>query len=391
MSPGMLQRFPLRRLGRAVAVAMAASTHCAATSTPAPTSSGAAGTEPSPASLSGALYVRTDTDQTTVVSPLVHFRSDMGTAHVNIDIVYMADIWTSASVDVRTAATKVVREQRDEVDVGLDLESGLARAGLGYRYSHEVDYLSNSISLFAQYEAFQRSTTFAARASFAADQVGRSGDEFFSRELTTVGAWIGITQVLSRTSLAQISYEHRYSHGYMASPYRYVAINGQGVCRPGAEFCLPEVHPNVKVRQAAVLRFRQALGGQMSLGGGYRLYLDSWQIRSHTALADVGLAATDNWTLSLYYRGYRQNEAFFYRRQYDSIVGHPYLTRDRELSELSSHQGGLRAEYVREIPATGSTFTFGVLAALTRYAYGDFIGLDRVRGTEIGSTVGLTY
>ncbi len=235
---------------------------CASLAQPGGASSSTSPAERPQAGLSGSLYIRTETDQTTVVSPAVHFRTADRSGKVELDITYAADVWTSASVDVRTAATGKVDEQRDEIDVGLAALQGTSTIGLAYRYSHEVDYRSHSVGLSAEYEAFQRTTTFAARLSVAADWIGRSGDTFFSEHLNTTGVWVGVTQILGPTTLAQASYEHRYSRGYMASPYRYVPIGSDTTCGLQAVFCVPEVHPNIKERRAAVVRLRQALGAR---------------------------------------------------------------------------------------------------------------------------------
>src|SRR5262245_9397062 len=95
------------------------------------------------------LYVRSDSDGTTVIAPRVRFRQDFG--RTGLDFTWAADSWTSASVDIRTAATEVVHEWRDEVGIAADHERGAWTFGAAYRYSHEVDYVAHGPSLRASW------------------------------------------------------------------------------------------------------------------------------------------------------------------------------------------------------------------------------------------------
>ena len=341
--------------------------------------------------LSSAIYVRTDTDQTQIISPQVHFRASLGASGTNVDIVYIADIWTSASVDIRTAATKVVREQRDEIDVGFDRTRGTTVVGLGYRYSHEVDYTSHALSLSLKHEAFQRNTSFDARVFASSDKVSRSGDSEFSKDLVSTGLWLGMSQVLGKRSLAQVSVESRLASGYMASPYRYVGVGAVGTCASQSSTCLPEVHPSVKARYAAVARWRFALTERLSTGLAYRFYYDNWKIQSHTVLADFAVQILDELVFALGYRGYTQGSTFFYKPIYGTVDDGSYITRDRELSALNNHQVTARVELRRPVLSRATDLVLGLLVGQTYYRYKEFRQLDRVRATEVSANVGVEF
>lgn len=92
-------------------------------------------------SLTSALYVRTDTDKTLVVSPRAH-ASKRTDDQTQLDFSYAADIWTSASVDIRASASKPVTEQRNEIDAAITHELGDLTLDFSYRYSAENDYAS---------------------------------------------------------------------------------------------------------------------------------------------------------------------------------------------------------------------------------------------------------
>src|SRR5690242_122617 len=97
--------------------------------------------------LSSAIYVRSDSDETTVVAPRLHAQLPLEET-TNLNFTYAVDVWTSASIDIMTSASKVpVTEQRDEIDVAVDHAFDDITLSGSYRYSTEPDYLSNGGSL----------------------------------------------------------------------------------------------------------------------------------------------------------------------------------------------------------------------------------------------------
>src|ERR1700755_1333758 len=78
------------------------------------------------------LYVRTDTDHTTVITPRVHAGAKIDDT-TRADFVYTADIWTSASVDIRASASQAITERRDEIHANLTHEWEDITLGGGYR------------------------------------------------------------------------------------------------------------------------------------------------------------------------------------------------------------------------------------------------------------------
>lgn len=335
------------------------------------------------------LYVRTDTDHTTVVSPRARLRTRLVDDASHLDIAYAVDAWTSASIDVRTAASPVVTEQRDELGVGLDREWAWGGVALGYRFSHENDYLANSAALSMKVDALQRTVTFDARAFAGGDVVGRAGDEQFRRTIGYGGAYLGYTHVLTKTTLAQLAVELRSQRGYLASPYRWVSLGAAGQCADAVGLCIPEQHPGHRLRAAGVLRVRQALSRRWSLGAGYRFYGDSWGVLGHTGLLDVRVRPLPSLTLAAEGRGYTQGAAEFYRAAYPDSPMQGWVTRDRELSSLWNARGGLVVDGRWDI-GRGVVLVLGALVAGSYYGYRSFVGLDGVAALELTGSVGVS-
>jgi hypothetical protein len=248
-------------------------------------------------SASAGVYVRDDTDRTTVISPRLRLRSQLA-EETHLDVAYTVDVWTSASVDIVASASQPVTEQRDELNAGLDQVIGDVTLAGGYRYSIEPDYESHGGSLSVALALADNAATLAWSASGSADSVGRAGDPRFAEEVTTLMTGASLTQVLDADTVVQLLYELTSVRGYQASAYRYVALGIDGRCHGQAPFCLPEQNPRERLRHALALRVRRALGQSWSAGAGYRFYLDDWGILSHTATADLAWALDPHSTAS---------------------------------------------------------------------------------------------
>lgn len=336
------------------------------------------------------LYLRSDSDHTTVVSPRVGLSHDVGEA-TSIDAAYAVDVWTSASIDVVSSATKMaqITEQRDEVDlsVGHDLED--ATLGASYRFSTEYDYTSHSGTLSASRDFANKAATLDGSVSLSKDAVGRAGDPGFSQGLSTIDTRLSFTQIIDTSSLAQATYELMLLDGYQASPYRYVAIDGDGLCSGPSLACYPEELPRTRSRHALALQTRRAFGVHVSSGLEYRFYLDDWGLTAHTLQARLGWSPIDPLGFALRYRYYTQSPATFYRSAYtvEDLTSLEGLSRDRELSPLDSHRIGLDLSHDWELGdiVLHSTIALG----LSAFSYDDFIGLDSVTAYELTTALGV--
>ncbi len=334
--------------------------------------------------VSTAVFMRTDSDGTQVVSPSADVRLDLHEGDTHMELGYAMDIWTSASIDIRTAATRPVTEQRDELRVGIEHEREDTTLLASYRFSSESDYQSHSGSITVDRRLAGGSANFTGSLFAAGDQVGRSGDNDFARDLATLGGRATFTQIIDRRSLLQGTYELARREGYQSSPYRFVGVGGDGSCGGASSLCLPEVHPEVRLRHSFVLRGRRALADEHSLGVSYRFYLDSWGIRSHTGIAQWGWSPSNDTTFLARYRFYQQGAADSYQARYTDAGAIPELrSRDRELSPMRHHRLMLSLEHQFEITDSGPTtrVTIGLGGTILQYA--NFIGLDQVYGADL--------
>lgn len=335
--------------------------------------------------VTSAVYVRSDTDQTVVVSPRAHAAVHVGEP-TQVDLTYAADIWTSASIDIRASASRAVSEQRNELDAAVSHTTGDFTLTASYRYSVENDYESHGATLGGTLNVADNSSTFGLNAFGFRDAVGRAGSPAFSRELTTLGARASFTQILDPSMFGQLNYEVGFLDGYQASPYRFVGFgpSATGYGCIGALQCVREHVPDSRLRHALAVLLRRALSDAISVGAEYRFYFDDWEQTSHTVAAQLGWMVADQTMLTLRYRFYTQQGVWFYSRVYR---GQPdvnaFVTRDREQSPMHDHRISLDFEDRIGLGAKDASLLVSLETAGAFYAYDDFAGLKSVSALEV--------
>jgi hypothetical protein len=334
------------------------------------------------------VYVRTDTDRTTVVAPRLHVGAPVADK-TRVDLVYTADVWTSASIDIRASASKPVTEQRDEIDATVTQEWEDFSLSGTYRYSHEYDYLSHGGTLTGSYSFAEKSATLDFRLAATFDDVGRAGFPTFNREVTNLGARVGFSQLLDQQTYVQVLYELMSANGFNSSAYRFIGIGTEnGLCgansRPPNAYCIPEHSPSERLRHAVAANFRRALGDSASLGLGYRFYLDSWDVMSHTGLAELNFMPGKEWLLGLRYRFYMQGAAKHYRPVFmSSDIGLEFYTNDKELSKFTSHRLALDIEKAFELDDRGHVLTVVLSGAPSFFSYENYLPLKSITAFEL--------
>lgn len=348
-----------------------------------------AASQPKQASAATSLYTRADTNATTVWSPRTQVAGQIGDA-TSVDAVYAVDAWTSASIDIVTAATAAVHEVRHELNGGVTHAWHDLSLAASYRYSTEKDYWSHGGVIQAALDLAHKNTTLALSLFGSRDTVGHALDQGFRELQFTLGGRLSLLQLLDRDSWAQLAWESLFVGGYQASPYRFVATGGQGTCASAAPYCSPEYVPDERYRHALVGRLRRAFGPRVSAGLEYRFYFDSWDLFSQTLAPSLAWLPVAHGTLSLDYRYYTQGEASFYQpRYFGSAQSIGYLTRDKELSALFSQRLGL--QYLHEFELAGGRVLLSAAAraSVTRIRYLAYVGLSRVDALETTLVLGL--
>jgi hypothetical protein len=308
----------------------------------------------------------TDNDHTTVVSPLVAISRDAW-SDGTVSASYVADIVSSASVDVISNATRRMSDFRSELTAGLSQKLHATTLSGSYVYSVENDYSSHNVDLGLAQELFDKNSTLALGWSLSSNRIGRSGDQSFRESLLVTGAAASWTQVIDKKTIAQLSYTFSYADGFQSSPYRFVRFdNGGG----DIENKHQERDPRLRYRHAAVIGLNRHLFGDSAIQADYRFYDDSWRVQAHTIQLRYFITFHDDVTLRLRERFYYQTDASFYRPHYtvEDGVMPEFFTADRELSKFWSNLVGVKISWrlpwvhrALEVEAKVDYFHFGYL------------------------------
>ena len=280
--------------------------------------------------------VYADNDGNRIVTPSLSADAEVGESW-SINAHGALDIMTCASVDVRTAATPkgYFQETRREAGGGVTYAHGLSKTSLSVVGSRENDYGSVSVALGWSDEFAQRNTTVAVGYSFTDSDVGRAHDPAFDRDLDSHTLSTTVTQVLSKTWIAQASAWVGVLDGFQSSVYRYVRFaNGTAG---------PERMPNLRVREAGALQLRGALSNDLFLGASYRLYGDSWGLLAHTGEVQASWLPVRSVVLRLRDRLHVQRGSPYYQSRFDRPM--TYMSIDRELGAFWGNLVGAKASW----------------------------------------------
>ena len=154
-------------------------------------------------------------------------------------------------------------------------------------------------------------------------------DPTFHERADHRGYSLGLSQILTRNTIASFNYELLTDQGYLASPYRKIRYLTPG---QGNGFALADqVYPNTRTSNAASITLKHYLSWRAAVSGQYRFFRDTWGIVGHTVEANY----TQPWhafTFDAGVRYYRQNAADFYSDLFPRADYQNFMARDRELA-----------------------------------------------------------
>ena len=331
--------------------------------------------------------VYTDNDHTVVISPLTAISRDAWQGGT-VSASYVADIVSSASVDVISNATKRMTDFRSEISGGLTQKLHATTLSGSYVYSVENDYSSHNVDLGLAQDLFERNTTLSVGYSFSSNAIGRTGDHLFHRSLLVNGVSASWSQVIDKRTIAQLSYSFSYDDGYQASPYRFVRIQTPDLAG-NAPFKVPESEPYDRYRHAVVLALNRHLFSDTALQGDYRFYADNWGVQAHTIQARYFVTFSDV-TLRLRGRFYYQRAANFYREHYTTdSFDEPFVTADRELSNFWSALAGGKVSW--RLPWVHRALELEAKVDYFHFKYIDFALLTTRDGVNIEGGLNVIY
>jgi len=279
------------------------------------------------------------------------------------------DYISSASIDVKLSASPY-KEKRTQETGGFMYLHGKSTYSAGLIHSDEPDYKANttyysvSQDMFGDlstlsltykrgwdkiYKDFKDPTTNQIRNDPSFGGFDKDGNPISSKDADHRGYSLGLSQILTRTLIANFNYEVLTDQGYLQSPYRQILfLNPQS----GKGFTLADqVYPNTRTSNAGSLQLKYYLPWyRASVGGSYRYFSDTWGIRGHTGELDYTHPAFKRWIFDASLRYYTQNAASFYSDLFPRANSQNFMARDRELAAFNSYMVGAGVSYDFPIP-----------------------------------------
>jgi len=279
------------------------------------------------------------------------------------------DYISSASIDVKLNASPY-KEKRTQETGGFMYLHGKSTYSAGLIHSDEPDYKANTTYYSVSQDMFGDLSTLSLTYKRGWDKVYRDlkdptthqiindpsfggfdkdGNPISHKDADHRGYSLGLSQILTRTLIANFNYEVLTDQGYLQSPYRQILyLNPQS----GNGYTLAnQVYPNTRTSNAGSLQLKYYLPWyRASVGGSYRYFSDTWGIRGHTAELDYTHPAFKRWIFDGSLRYYTQNAATFYSDLFPRANSQNFMARDRELAAFNSYTVGVGVSYDFPIP-----------------------------------------
>lgn len=218
-------------------------------------------------------------------------------------------------------------------------------------YSREQDFSSLTPSITLSKDFLNKNTTLSLGYSMNMDSI--SGPFIGSTEdRRTDNYYIGLTQVISPVTIAQVGYGRTESNGFMSEGIRLVPLGGVDIstCIGLSATCVGEVFPSSRSRASYMAGvshyFIEGLRGTLDSSAiklFLRYYDDDWDVVSYAAEVEWDKYLKSDLILGLNYRYYTQTEAFFVKDSY--TAADLFMTVSPQLLAFDSHLAGVKLTY----------------------------------------------
>jgi hypothetical protein len=289
-------------------------------------------------------------DRIRVLAPHVGLSLPLSQAWV-LDAGWVGDSVSGATPRMHTSQTGASRmsDDRKALDAKLTRRFNRASVAVGVAVSDEHDYTSKALSLEGRWSSDDNNRTWVLGASQSADAINTVTGAAANQHRNTTELMGGITQVLTPTDIAQLNLTHASGSGYYDDPYK-----------------LFDKRPGSRNTDIALLRWNHFVQGPgASLRSSWRLYRDSFGVRSHT-LSTEWAQPMGRWTLTPGARYYTQSAARFYlpntaltaqgEPDLAAVVplamAQPYYSLDQRLSAFGALTASIKVAYAWDADTT---------------------------------------
>jgi len=240
---------------------------------------------------------------------------------------------------VMTAAT--ISETRTDALVSGRFYGESTRTDIAGGFSVENDYQALNLSLGVERDFDEKHTTLSGGIGGSFDDIEPSDTDQYpervrSEKKETYDVFVGLSQVIGRSTTAQTSVKLAHATGFLSDPYKQAFV----VSAP-----LSDARPDDRNQLAWLTRLRHHFGrvdGTVHLD--YQYYVDDWEINSHTLELAWYQQLFERVSLIPSLRYYSQSQAYFYAPFYTSARSDGLRSSDYRLSPFGALSYRLEAE-----------------------------------------------
>ncbi|MGY6274508.1 DUF3570 domain-containing protein [Methylomonas sp. MgM2] len=248
------------------------------------------------------------------------------------------------AVQVMTGASMV--ETRYAFNLGYDFFVNDIGLHAQFSRSDEPDFLSYGYKLGADREFNSKMTTLSFGFGQNFDRV-KPVTRDIKEDKSDYYLQTGITQILSKQTLLQISTEFMHGAGFLSNPYKKVFIQGLNshttLQNGGFDQVYYENRPDTRNQwsvSVGMVQYVSLLDASVHLD--YRYFIDNWDISSHTFEAAYRQPLGSGWMLVPRLRYYSQTNAEFFQYYYSAPRADGFYSSDYRLANFGNLSGGLR-------------------------------------------------
>lgn len=255
-----------------------------------------------------------------VTEPIAWLRAPLGedwevSGSAAIDIITGASprlVTNQSGTPVQVLSGASISDRRKTGDVKLARRFGDFTLAASRAVSNEEDYRSRAWGLEGRLDLAERNTTITAGYGRSKDRVRSVDDSSLDAPRDTSEYLVGVTQVLSPTSIAQATLTVTRGEGRYDDPYKFTITFRPG----GIPAVLSDRRPDHRDTVAFLGRWRAHFpAARGTLQADYRFFRDDWGIRAHTLEVAWEQAVDERWSLRPSLRYYTQGAADFYHAE----------------------------------------------------------------------------
>ncbi len=237
----------------------------------------------------------------------------------------------SASAQAGQVPTVDFSDERVGLNIGVSKRIGRHTPGGQLSYSSESDYTSLGLSLQDAVDFNRKNTTLIFGSALTHDMIAPANSTP-DQTKDTVDLMLGLTQVLSPSTLLTLNLSVGQVTGFISDPYKVVELNGA---------ITGEKRPDTKDKQIVYLsldQFIAPLNGTAEIS--LRHYQDSFGVTAETLTLEWFQKIGDHFILAPLLRYYDQTQADFYAVRF---TGNPeFYSSDYRISSFKALGYGVR-------------------------------------------------